>query len=291
VRYRAVVSKPSLSITGQMAMLKSRGLSMDPSEEAEMGRLLLSSGYYRLSGYWRYFQDGPATPTPTFRPGTTVAQIAAIYRFDGELRSLLSDGLADFEIAFRTRMAYYMADRGLAYLYEDPSTYRAGTQAADLLDTIVREIDRSKEVFLVHHRDNGMDIPIWAGLEATSLGTISKMFRLLDDEQLRTLVRTSFGLPSNTLAGNVFRALAVLRNVCAHHSRLWNRSLDLAMPIPHRLRSKIGGAQPHSVRSASVVLGDLVDGVRNDSSFSDDVRNLLNLCPEGSQGIVSPHRT
>lgn len=122
------MSKPALPIARQIELLAQRGLPVPlPTDECwetrkseyhAIVRLLVDNNYYRLSGYWRYFQVRPGHGDNRFTAAASVAQIESVYRFDQDLRTLLIDGLSTLEVTFRSRLAYYLADR-LTSMFHD----------------------------------------------------------------------------------------------------------------------------------------------------------------------------
>ena len=83
------MAKPALPIDKQIELLVQRGLPipLPPDDDYEQRkaeyhaavRLLIDNNYYRLSGYWRYFQVRPGHGDNRFTAGGTVAQITATY--------------------------------------------------------------------------------------------------------------------------------------------------------------------------------------------------------------------
>lgn len=189
------VSKPARTIAEQIDLLESRGLRLGAGERNRLPRLLMSHGYYRLSGYWRYFQVAPHLGDDRFRPDATLDDIES-------------------PTSYLRRDAYcaqVVARDGQIVELRD-----------ELLLDIRRELRRSKEDFIAHHRRRGVPVPVWAAVEALTFGAVSKIYRLIDDGDVRYSVAKSFGLDPKRTESTV-RALAVLRNVCAHHGRLSNR--------------------------------------------------------------------
>lgn len=104
-------AKPFLSIPAQIQRLRSRG--MDCGSDDLAAATLERYGYYRLSGYWHPYRRFQPAPIPalnnedrenrldTFRAGTDLAQVVAIYEFDQELRNRLSALLSQVEISLR----------------------------------------------------------------------------------------------------------------------------------------------------------------------------------------------
>ena len=77
--------------------------------------------------------------------------------------------------------------------------------------------------------------PIWAVVETMSLGTLSRWFKSTKATAVKNEVARSFGMPKIEIFEQVLHALTPIRNICAHHGRLWNRRLILQLPNIKRL--------------------------------------------------------
>lgn len=283
-----------MTIPQHIALWRERGLEVDENRAA---RFLYDANYYRVSGYARYFQVDPGNGDNDFRPGATFDDIERTYNFDSELLKYLFDGLADLEVALRSRLAYQIAtryDSPVAYLepdlYRAETTYRGTDLRAELLDDINRDVGRSKESFVQHHIRRGEPVPVWAAVETFSFGTTSKLFNLIDNPELADAIAKSFGLV-RSIAPGTFHSLAVLRNICAHHGRIWNRVPARAVPIKQALRPQMEGAVDRSAWAWIVVLRDLVDAVRRDDTFSGDVDAYLERFGDLFPGLKRPRDT
>jgi abortive infection bacteriophage resistance protein len=294
-----VSSKPPLSIIDQINRLVERGIDApDQDTRIELARLLTDNSYSRLARYWRYAQDDRLHGDRSFRPGVTVANLADSYRFDSALRRLLSQGLADFEITFRARLGYFMSVGGAAYTYRSQSTYRTLTMRrgddarAELLDNIQRDLERSREEFITTALRLGDTPPLWDAMEVLTLGSVSKMYSLLDDEGVRLRIARSFGYPNTRIAESVFRSMTVVRNICAHHARIWNRTnVHLPPPVLNRLKTDPDQRIYQSTPWAwLVVLADLVDTIRRDDSYSSALWRLVHANPQFVDGLKRPRR-
>lgn len=294
------MSKAALELTQQLAKLKSRGLTL-PSDQ-QFARFLYDNNYYRLSGYWRYMQVDPERGDNKFLATASVESIETVYRFDAGLRNILLDGIAEVEIALRSRLAYWFAIkvphvRG----YLEPTSYSDEAGRTDknghpyefrteLIKSIERDLGQSKERFVKAHRDRGMDIPVWVAIETLSLGTVSKMYRLIADDDIRYAISKSFGVPDPGFAVSLFHSLSTLRNICAHHGRLWNRVPARAMPVLNALKTdhdkRIYERTPWSWFT---MVAFLADGVRGDTTFSDDLWRHVGSYPELHEGLKRPH--
>ena len=111
-RYQATVHATRAVVVvdeQQLALLSSRKLSFEDS--AAVSGLLYDAGYFRLSGYLRYFQVAPGAGNNVFRAGASFEAVRRVYLFDEELRRWLFDGLAIVEVVFRARFAYELGCR------------------------------------------------------------------------------------------------------------------------------------------------------------------------------------
>lgn len=292
--------KPKTDIVEQIALLKVRGLTgadaaVGSSEYRRLMRLLMDNSYYRLSGYWRYHQKNPHGGENWFVSGS-VTEVQAAYDFDTGLRSYLNEGLAVVEVTFRSRVAYFMATELGPNAYLQTHTYARREQQStgkllrdQLLADIDRDVSRSKERFIAHHVNAGEDVPIWAAVEAMSFGTVSKMYALLDDADLRAKVSKTFGVPSYRIMESIIRSLVTLRNTCAHHGRVWNRIPDISCPVLHPL--KVGASQGIYNQTPwgwIVMLRHLVDQIHGDKRFSQDLDSFLDQNAELLSGLQYP---
>lgn len=222
--------KPSLTIAQQLQHLTSHGMTIGNVVEAEAW--LRHVSYYRLSGYWLYFQQpGP----PRFKPGTTFAAVTALYDFDRLLRRLVFRAIEHVEIALRGSWAYAVGQRG-GHAYLDAALYRDRKLLHENLAKLTRDVGGSRETFMAHYRDR-YDAPLmppsWFVAEIMSFGQLSRWYGLLKDPKLRAQIAAPFGL-HDTLVSPLMQNLSVVRNICAHHNRLWNRRFKQPLAVPKK---------------------------------------------------------
>lgn len=293
------MQKPATSIIEQIELLKLRGFTgadaaVGSHEHRRLMHWLMNNSYYRLSGYWRYHQKNPHGGQNWFISGS-VTEVQAAYDFDTGLRSYLSEGLAVIEVAFRSRLAYFIATELNPVAYLDEQTYvndvhrATGVKFRDqLLDDVHRDLDRSKERFIAHHVNAGSDVPIWAAVEAFSFGTVSKMYALLADASVRTKMSKSFNVPGHELLESIIRSFVTLRNTCAHHGRVWNRIPDIACPVLKPLKVEAHGTYQQTPWGWIVMVRHLVDQIRGDKQFSADLNHFLQQNAELLDGLKYP---
>jgi abortive infection bacteriophage resistance protein len=278
------VSKPFLSIEGQVQRLRDNGLPLTAAEAATVEQFLQDHNYYRLSGYFRYFQVDPRAARNQFTSDASLTKIQEAYDFNRRLAEQLQSGLSEFEIVFRSQLAYLMAQSTGPDSYLLEATYKlTKTPLPDgremrtaLIENIKSEMQRSGERFIEHYTSKGESVPVWAAVETLSFGTTSKMYGLTQDSQgvFKPLARR-FGI-SHKIAVPIFRAMTVLRNVCAHHGRIWNRTHGVSLEAPRALWSDPDRAIYRDTPWAwAITLGHLVDNVRGDDSYSQGFQDFI----------------
>jgi abortive infection bacteriophage resistance protein len=204
-------------------------------DEAQAHVLLKNISYYRLKGYWWDMQRDKNLHT--FHSGVYFEDIVERYDFDRRLRIILFEAIEQIEIALRTKMIYHLsiAYGGLWYL--DTAIFNTATitqnkttQTAHLfaLAELQKEFNRSREIFIVDHRNRypGQDADAWKVLEVASMGTLSKLYKNLRNQlPEKAIVAKEMGLNSTSTFEGWLEAITLMRNIIAHHARLWSRSM------------------------------------------------------------------
>ena len=172
------------------------------------------------------FQN-PKDEEHLFRKCVSFDDILNLYIFDRELRLLLFDAIERIEIAIRTQIIYqFSVEYGFDF-YHKEELYRDVNIFDQTMKSLNSEIDRSHEIFLTHFKTKYSEEPnppsIMA-LEVSSFGTLSKLFRNLKMSKAKKLVSRQFGLHPYVLESWI-QSTTYVRNIVAHHGRLWNRKL------------------------------------------------------------------
>jgi len=210
-------------------------------------------GYYRLSGYSYPFRhreivkDSQGVPLErtldTFRAHTDFGTIMDLYVFDKRLRLLFLDAIERIEIGLRVEIALLLGKKG-AYAYRELRTFNAYFSKSDpetglknhekWLSKLDDEFARSREDFAEHFRKTYQGpLPIWMSIEVWDFGSLAKVLSGLLPEDLDDLGKL-FGLQEPKRLISWTQSINFVRNVCAHHGRLWNRPL-IQQPSPGRV--------------------------------------------------------
>jgi abortive infection bacteriophage resistance protein len=224
--------KQPIAIPGQIALLKKRGLIF--VDENKAAHYLSNISYYRLRAYTYPFQDN-VDPNHPFVKKISFDGIIEVYVFDRKLRILIFDALEKIEIALRTKIIYEYALAHGSHWYENPSFFRNQYRFVTDINKVYEEISRSTETFIKHYTvtyTNPVKPACWMTLEVVSMGLLSKLFENLKRGSEKKAVTTAFGLPNVLILESWMHSFSHLRNVCAHHSRLWNRRFTTTPQLP-----------------------------------------------------------
>ncbi|RJP60169.1 MAG: DNA-binding protein [Candidatus Auribacter fodinae] len=224
-------NKRPLTFEEQADLLLSRGLQAD---RERLITTLQNVNYYRLSGYLYPYRQ----PDDTFKKDTTFQTVWRHYTFDRRLRLIVMDAIERVEISVRTQLIYILTHKTGAFGYAQSKNF-PGLNKLDhsrLIDTIKHEVARSKETFVIHFQQKYGDthnvLPMWMSGEIMSFGCTLTIYNGVSDD-IKKAVASYYKVPEKVLT-SWLKTLNVIRNICAHHSRLWNRVLGVKPLIPRK---------------------------------------------------------
>jgi len=218
-----MANKPALSIADQISLLKSRGMLF--ADESLAIHFLKNVSYYRLKGYW---WDLELDKTHKLTPDTYFDDIIIRYNFDRHLRLILFDAIERIEIALRTKIIYHLSVSYGGLWYLDPSLFNNSSRHFDLIGKLHSEFSRSQEVFITDHRTRFPhdSADSWKILEVASLGTLSKIYKNLAPQlPEKAIIAKEMGLTLHSELSSWLESITYVRNIVAHHSRLWSRTM------------------------------------------------------------------
>ena len=279
--YMVRYTKQLLSLQQQIDILKQRGLFIENEEEAK--NALDSISYFRLAGYWRLMEID--RQQHTFKPGARFSQILSLYRFDEELRILLFSAIQHIEVAVRARMIRIFAERHGAFWFMEPTLAENSNLFANNLRNLQEELSRSEDEFIQEHSqkyDEPTMPPVWKTMEVASMGTLSKLYSNMDDSAAKKAVSRSFGIPKFEYMRSWLRCVTVIRNICAHHARLWNAVIVINPSLPNRLPNTwITNRQltPDKLYPHLCYVAYWLNAINPANTFIEDIKTLLAKYP------------
>lgn len=281
---------------------------MSVTDEDKAKACLARIGYYRLSAYWYPDRQSETYTDPTdgrpkrrilddFRAGTTFSNALDFYVFDKKLRLIALDALERIEIGLRTDVAILLGQHD-PWAHRDPTKLhgnfarrpaRSGniaTQHDEWLARLDHKFQKSKEEFAKHFKQKypNDQPPIWVAVELWDFGTLSYFFSGMTVADKDTIA-TQYGLPSGKMLETWLRNLNDARNLCAHHSRLWNRNVAYRPKWPRfgqlpDLDHLVG--QTHSLTrfySTAVILRHLLRTINPTTTWADRLITHVGTLP------------
>lgn len=185
-----MTNKDFKTVEEQLNLLRSRGLTIRDEDKAK--DFLLRNNYYRISGYSLTLRKNNI-----FSKSATFQNIIDIYNFDHELRHII-----------------------LQYL-----------EVKEILDKVSQQKTQRlpHEAYLKHFvNDLEQDVPLWAYVDLFTISDISFLYTI-SEQSIRNSVAHTFGLTMNkgaSILGGYMHSMTIIRNLCAHGSRLYNRLFE-----------------------------------------------------------------
>jgi abortive infection bacteriophage resistance protein len=264
-------NKPHLPFDQQLTLLKNRGLGI--TDDALGIAYLRRIGYYRLSAYLypmrtplisqdQTTQKIKVTRQDQFMAGSTFDDALQMYVFDKKLRLLLLDAIERVEVTLRVDISYMLGSKD-TFAHTNPCMLHGNftkkkkltglTAHQEWLVKYEKVLKRSKEDFVKHYKYKyGLPLPIWVSVELWDFGMLSTFYQGMQTSD-KTTIATKYGILDFSVMESWLRTLTYIRNVAAHHSRLWNRNLVDQPKLP-----KIGEIKAFDpLVSASVTVKDV----------------------------------
>ncbi|MBM5570541.1 MULTISPECIES: Abi family protein [Deefgea] len=285
-------AKSPLSIPDQIAHWQAKGLQIP--DLAAATQALTFIGYFRLRGYALPWMHSTANGR-VFNPGTTLSMITDAYRLDHELRGAILRELETIEVGIRTVISNTMSDDyGPFWYFNQPAVIfgdikkRDGSLEAFPLQTFLAEVDsetrRSKDAFAQHFYSKYTDPalpPSWLMAECVTFGKWSKIYQHLQKADAskphpKKAIAKVFQLQMEVLE-SWLHALTVLRNICAHHGRVWNRRFSMRPKVFTQQAKHF--TDPQSFYSYAVVIRLLSRAINPNSDWPRTLQNILASYP------------
>lgn len=299
-------TKPALTFEKQIELLKSRGLIID--DELRIKRHLSNVSYYRISAYMLPFkkagQNGEVLDQ--FKEGTTWDDVYDLYKFDRKLRLLIFDAIERIEIALRTQVIYQLSHKYGSHwqtkkrifkpAYIDPRSGRQVNVYNDIKKHIALELKKNDTIFIQHYKakyDKPATPPSWMSVELLYFSELSKICQGLRERSDRTSIAKAFCITDESIFCSWLHTLNYIRNICAHHARLWNIKVDV---VPKKYFNKtdkiwltndeVNRAQSSKLYYTLCVILYLLQTVNPRTKFKQHFYELLEKYPIVNTGFM-----
>ena len=273
-------TKLSLAVQDQVNLLKNRGLHIP--DEIRAARYLQNISYYRLSGYMYPFLSDPKNHL--YKAGASFEDVLDLYRFDREFRILVFSAIEKIEIALRTQTVnqFSIALKD-PFWYTDAKYFYDPVKHTAFLNNLSVNASRSNYIFIRHFFDTYTDPfpPIWIIFEILSMGQFSILYSNSKKSPPRKAVADYFGL-KETVFTTWLHTLVYVRNICAHHVRLWNKDLRIKVKLPIKTTNRWlsnSNVANNKVYTVLAIIIYMLDTITPHNTFRQKVKDLLMKYP------------
>ncbi|MGL4392274.1 MAG: Abi family protein [Fusobacteriaceae bacterium] len=243
-------TKPFTTFSDQTnKLLEDRGILFNEITKQEAEEKLAHINYYKLSAYTKYFEDPNIKNT---FPNIEFSKIIDLYYFDKKLRGLLFSAIEEIEISIKTSLSHYISEHTKsegALGYTKIKTWielqknikiinYKKIQAKKKINLSLKEIlsieldlksrwnsfiDKNKDKYAEHYFKNYSKehfIPLWMLVNDIDFGAAVRLYELSCDS-IKQKISSVYGVNNDDMI-HYLRAIKLLRNFCAHNSRVWN---------------------------------------------------------------------
>lgn len=220
-----------LTVDEQIELLKQRGLNF--ADENKAYHVLSHISYFRLKSYLT-----PLTSNKEqwiFKPNAMFETAYRLYKFDSKLRKFIAAELEKVEVSIRTQMAYQLAKDYGTFWFLNKDNFTNSEKHTNLLASISAELARSDDDQILRFKreyDDEMP-PAWMTMEVSSFGTLSMLYNYFRPGHTKREIAKFYGV-SDSVFESWLHSIVYVRNICAHHSRLWNRALRIRPLFPRK---------------------------------------------------------
>lgn len=230
-------TSPPLSTQEIIHLLEQRGLIIQDFSVAK--DFLTHVSYFRFANYLRPFEKEPQQHL--YKPNTSFEEVQSLYYFDEQLRHLLFGVIQKIEISLRSQIINTFSLKYGSLWFMDASLTLDRHKFISNLNVIEKELLLSKDDFIQsHYTKYGSRSypPAWKVIELTTFGNLIKLYANFSDTSVKKDIAHTYHLPHHKVLESWNSSVNLLRNICAHHGRVWNRVLTATPQIPHTLSDK-----------------------------------------------------
>lgn len=167
--------------------------------------------------------------------------------------------LEKIEVAVRTQIVYMLSQQHDAYWFTDAANFTNPEKHRKIIAKIAEEYSRSDEEFIsaFKRKYSNEFPPSWMTMEITSFGSLSILYSSLKPGRDKREIAAYFGLADSVFA-SWLHSIVYIRNICAHHSRLWNKTLSIRPLMPKSPRMPFTTTPPKGTGQTFFILSMII---------------------------------
>lgn len=230
-----IYNKTPTTVTRQIEMLLERGMQIRNKLYCE--KCLAHVSYYKLRGYWLSFELNPLDGTHRFKNGTYLDDILSLYNLDFKLRAFMFKIISELEINIKAQfvelsnvidVTHLNNNTPLSHFYISSSLFNEKSFCSNI-SNIKNEYDKNKSklIFIESYKQKyhyPYLPPVWSAVELMSLGDIAKWLRSISDSRYSNFIPNKLNWSKPEFDNFMFKT-TIVRNICAHHGRLFDNKV------------------------------------------------------------------
>ena len=229
----------------QLHTLESLGMNIGDRNKAK--EVLRRVGYFRFSGYSYPFRKKLKSGelSEHFVEGTKLSEINRLYVFDKKLKLLCSDAIERIEVALRADISNELGQidawAHVNVLNFDPRRADTSKQNAptnfeywhNKHSLAIDDKRGSKRFsFVKTYVNENNELPVWVAMEICDFGSLAYLFKMMKKVQCNKIA-ANYNLSNGITLENWIFSIGKIRNISAHHERLWNTTIPRPAPLPN----------------------------------------------------------
>ena len=275
-------NKKALSVEEQIELLINRGLIIEDRNSAI--NILKRLGYYRLSAYMKFYQQ---KETHKFNPNVNFQDIVDLYYFDERLRQICFNATQKIELAYRAAISNVLCKEYDSHWFLNKSAFREEKDCEHCKELIRNEIKKNNseysDTFIAKYYEkyNEPELPpFWMVVETFTIGTLNKVYQMLNISNKRKVISyLGFDFDKKFMVtANWLFVVCVIRNICAHHARLFNRVFRIT-PTKQSLIKELNTDSRNTFYYIAMMINYYLKTLTEDISFEDDLKKLFAKYP------------
>lgn len=278
-------TKPYKTPQELVSKLIAHGLDVTDVTLAE--KIIYNNNYFRLKAYFIPLMDANGA----FKPSTTFNTIYDLYLADQQIRDFLFPIIAILEVRMRAVIDNEITRSTTdPFWHLNPENFNNYESVKKVLDKAGQRFRSSPQEFAVHHMskyytsksfDYNRIPPFWVISEMFTIEHLLSVANNVNKAKfangagLNSLndCAVQFGFTSYDSLMTNLKCILGLRNISAHHSRIWNRNLQAPSAIGKKITLK--PTMANRLYSSLVMLRIMCKSQGIDDGIKDFFNNLI----------------
>jgi abortive infection bacteriophage resistance protein len=261
-------NKPALSINELLGLISSKNIVIHDFQKA--AQRLKTVSYHRLLPYLECLSK-----TNHDFVESSFDAAWGLYYFDRKLRFLMNDAIERIEVAFRTSLSETMSWKYSPYWFLEKKLFSNKQKYTGFIEQVNNACKDRHNAYIQEYYskyDSPKYPPSWVLFECLSFGACISVFCNIKQLKDRKSICAIFNEHPTTMQSWLY-AMRYVRNLCAHHSRIWNRWFVVTPALTFLLGKNFN--KNNTCYAQLIVLERLLNNLDHEHSWKLELKALL----------------